>query len=211
MTGKPRILLLAAFVVASFLVKSSVVMAAGEPPAPQAQGGSVYENTIANSSYSLGLQAGYGVRLWDHPRLEVAQALPSVAFPISGVKGRSSWYRGIWEYKIEGVFGIITNLADRAEAGLCPVGIKYNFTEAGTRLVPYAELLLGALYYNVPRAVQGTKFEFVEKAGLGVQYFITRGTAVNFEARFEHVSNAGIREPNRGVNSGFLLAGLCFY
>lgn len=205
-----KTLRLLAFVITSFLTMASFAMAAGDGTAAPAPAASVYENAIANSSYSLGLQAGYGIRLWDNPHIDIALALPSVSFPISGVRGRS-WYRGIWEYKVEGVFGIITNLNDRAEIGLSPVGLKYNFTGAGTRLVPYSELLLGAEYFNVPRTVQGTRFNFRVSYGLGCQYFITQGTALNLEARFEHVSNAGIREPNLGVNSGFLLAGMNFY
>jgi hypothetical protein len=168
------------------------------------------EDTIANTGISYGVMAGYGLRLWEHNRdIDIAQGVVHVAFPLTGPVG-SSWYRGVLDYKVELQGGVITNFEARELVGLSPVGLRYNFTGAG-RLVPYAEVVLGVSYFNVPRYVQGTTFNFIENAGVGAQYFMTSGTALNAQFRYMHLSNSGIREPNPGINEGFLLVGVSFY
>jgi len=154
--------------------------------------------------------AGYGVRLWEHNRdIDIAQGVVHVAFPLTRPIGRS-WYRGVLDYKVELQGGVLTTFEDREFVGLSPIGLRYNFTAAG-KLVPYVEVVLGVSYFNVPRYVQGTTFNFIENAGIGAQYFIRPDIALNAQFRFMHLSNAGIREPNEGINEGYLLVGVSFY
>ncbi len=168
------------------------------------------EDTIANTSYSAGVMAGYGIRLWDHGNnLEIAKGVVHVAFPLTGPIGRS-WYRGVLDYKVEIQGGVFTNFDNRAFVGVCPIGLRYNFTAAG-KLVPYVEVVLGGAYIDVPRYVQGSRFNFTENTGVGAQYFIRPDIALNAQLRFMHLSNAGIREPNVGINEGYLLVGISFY
>lgn len=168
------------------------------------------EDTIANAGYSAGVMAGYGVRLWDHGRsIDIVQGVVHVAFPLTGPMGRS-WYRGVLDYKVELQGGVMTNFDDRALVGISPIGLRYNFTAAG-KLVPYVEVVLGGAYIDVPRHVQGTRFNFTENGAVGAQYFIRPDIALNAQFRFMHLSNAGIREPNPGIDEGFLLVGISFY
>lgn len=171
------------------------------------------EDIIANTGYSIGMAAGYGVGVevfGAHNHADFVHVLPSVSFPLSGVMG-GSFYRGVLEYKIEPVFGLMTNLDNRVEAGLSPVGLRYNFTALDGPAVPYFEVLLGGVYINTPRGVHAEGFNFIESAAVGVRYFLTERTAVDIGARFRHLSNAGIREPNGGLNNVFLLVGLSYY
>ena len=168
------------------------------------------EEMIARSGVSAGIDAGYGIRLWDHgTNIDMPVGAVHVAFPLTGPVG-SSWYRGVLDYRVEVQGGVVTNFDDKAFVGFSPVGLRYNFT-AGEKIVPYVECLLGGAYIDVPRHVQGSKFNFTQMAGVGTQYFITSDIALNMQARFMHLSNAGLKEPNHGINEGFLLVGVSFY
>jgi len=171
---------------------------------------SAVESRIMNSRYSLGLSGMHGWELDGSPQLDFTEVDPSVCFPLSGVMG-SSFYRGVLEYKAEAVLGVVTNLSDRGILGLSPVGIRYNFTVLGGRLVPYVDGTLGAVYLNVHRDIQGTRFNFIETVGAGVRYFVTDGLALGAGFRYRHLSNADIRKPNHGLDTGFVVVGLSYY
>jgi len=143
--------------------------------------------------------------------LDTVLLLPYLTIPISNTLMDNSIFRGVLEYKIEGIFGIVTNMGDRGMEGLSPIGFRYNFTKGQGKWVPYSELMLGAVYLDVPRSVQGTRFNFIETATLGVQYFLTRNTTFNCQFRYFHISNAGMREPNQGENLGLIMVGLSHY
>jgi hypothetical protein len=168
-----------------------------------------FEKRIACAKWSMGLEGGYAIKLWGRNNFDMFQVLPSVTFPISGPKGRS-WWRGVWEYKMEGVFGFMVNHDNRIEAGFSPLGVKYNFIGDG-RFVPYTELLMGAVYLDAPRNRQGSHFNFIESFTVGTQYFVTKDLAMLVSVRFRHLSDAGIDEPNQGFNSGHLMFGVTYY
>ena len=168
------------------------------------------ETTLSTTSYSVGLQGGYGLEIGKPPNLDIVELHPSVAFPITNAVG-SSFYRGVLEYKIEPFFGLIVNRNDRGEAGLSPIGFRYNFTGLGCRAVPFFEGLLGVVYLNVSKDIQSTRFNFTESAGAGMRVFVSDRVALDVSARFRHASNAGIRHPNHGFNTGYLLLGVDYY
>lgn len=171
-----------------------------------------YEDTLSNSM-SIGIQAGYGDKAWDnnHFRLNTALLQPYFTLPVTNVIMRDWITRGVLEYKLEVPLGLITTLHYSALAGLSPLGFRYDFTGLKNRLVPYTSLSLGMVYLDVPREVQGTKYNFIINAALGAQYFITDKWTINAECRFLHLSNAGIKEPNRGQNYILGLVGISRY
>lgn len=204
-----RVLLVLLFAAILFTTPQPVAAGTDEGGAPSVGGGG-YEATIAGSSYGVGISGGYGIELGKPPSLDFALLHPYVTLPLTGPVG-GSFYRGVLEYKIEGDLGYVDSLGHRGEAGLSPVGLRYNFTASGGRVVPYVEGLLGMVYLNVPKTVQGTRFNFTESAGVGVRYFVSDRVSVDVQARYRHLSNAGIREPNPGFNTGFLLVGISYY
>jgi len=201
-----QVVLLAA---ALFTAPPSFAAVMDEGGASSGAGGG-YEATIAGSGYGFGMLGGYGIEMGKPPSLDFALLHPYVTLPLTGPVG-GSFYRGVLEYKIEGGLGYVDNLSHRGEAGLSPVGLRYNFTASGGRLVPYVEGTLGMVYLNVPKTLQGTRFNFTESAGVGVRYFVSDRVSVDIQARYRHLSNAGIREPNPGFNTGFLLVGISYY
>jgi len=57
---------------------------------------------------------------------------------------------------------------------------------------------------------QSTQFNFTEQASIGMHYFFTKNTAFTAEYRFRHLSNADIRQPNRGISTNFVTAGITY-
>jgi Lipid A 3-O-deacylase (PagL) len=181
-------------------------------PCAKAGGGGdagVCETAITGSSYGLGVMGGYGFDTSGPPRIDVVEVIPYVSFPLTGVVGEG-FFRGVLEYKAEATLGVIPTLNDRGLIGLSPVGIRYNLTSAG-RLVPFVEGHLGVAYADIPKHIQGTRFSFTESAGIGFRYFVGDKTAVELSGRFRHLSNAGMKEPNPGINDVYVLFGVSFY
>ncbi len=166
-----------------------------------------------SNSMSIGIQGGYGDKAWDndHFRLNTALLQPYFTLPVTDVILANTFLRGVLEYKLEVPLGLITTLNDRGLAGLNPLGFRYDFTGFKGRFVPYASVSLGMVYLNVPREVQGTKYNFIEDPALGAQYFITDKWTISAECRYLHLSNAGIKEPNRGQNYIFGIVGISRY
>lgn len=172
--------------------------------------GSPYESRITDTSYGYGIIAGYGFNVGDPWDLDFLVANPYVTVPLSRPMG-GSFYRGVLEYKGELNLGVVVNQDDSAAVGLSPIGLRYNFTSPGGKLVPYVEGLVGGVYLDVPKYVQGTRFNFTETVGAGARYFVSEKSAIEVQARYHHISNAGMRKPNHGINAVMLLVGVSFY
>jgi opacity protein-like surface antigen len=208
MLGKP---FLAAMLVLAFCSLTYIPVSAADEPAK----GFVFlahEQALSHSD-SLSLQGGYGAKVWDqnHHVLSTALLLPSVYLPISDVLMEKTIFRGVLQWKFEAVLGLMTTENNRGIAGGSPIGLRYNFTRGNGRFVPYAETTLGAGYVNVHKDVQGTRFNFIETASLGTQYFLSDKLSLDVQARYMHISNAGLHEPNRGQNLMFGIVGVNYY
>lgn len=58
---------------------------------------------------------------------------------------------------------------------------------------------------------ESSRFNFVLTAGFGLSWFITPQTSLNVGYRFHHISNAGTRYPNLGLNASLPFGGFSFY
>src|SRR2546428_522248 len=58
---------------------------------------------------------------------------------------------------------------------------------------------------------QSTPFNFVMESGPGVQYFTTERVALTLGVRFHHISNAGLGDRNKGLNSTLGYLGLSVF
>jgi lipid A 3-O-deacylase len=169
---------------------------------------------IRNSPYELGFLAGYGWAM-DHlpqaPSIEHAVFMPSFSVLLTKKEMGASFFRGLIQYQLEPVVGVITHPNGKAEAGLSFAGFKYNFTGLEGRWSPYSSFGFGVIYEPIGHNVQGTDFNFIIQTGVGVQYFLDEKHAINLQYRYRHISNATIREPNSSINSSFILAGFSFF
>jgi hypothetical protein len=77
------------------------------------------------------------------------------------------------------------------------VGPRYNFVQPGWKLVPYAEGGVGIAFAdsNPQWGGLGQDFNFTFEVGLGAKYQFNDGWFLRLGAEYQHVSNAGLSEP----------------
>jgi hypothetical protein len=88
------------------------------------------------------------------------------------------------------------------------MGFLYTFFQAD-RLSLYAAIGSGPHYITVETDRQARGFIFSDNFELGSAYNFERiNTAFLLKFRFRHISNAGLKEPNGGIDNFFVIAGL---
>lgn len=88
--------------------------------------------------------------------------------------------------------------------------LKIGFLPLTSKLQPYFKGGLGFLYMSQHTREQATQFNFNEYGGIGTHYFFKKNVAFTVEYRFRHISNAGRKHPNHGVNTHFGLCGISY-
>ena len=109
---------------------------------------------------------------------------------------------GRFEYAIDAVpaYLIFQPTGTAYGVGLNPLNLKWNFTQRSGRFAPYVELSGGTLFTTskVPPRTSGVNFASGVALGthvLGKEY------AWAIEARYLHISNAGLGDLNPGINT----------
>lgn len=101
----------------------------------------------------------------------------------------------------------VTNHQNAVEVGVTPIGFEIEY-DAGQRVVPFISGGLGAMYTGLQGLELGGPFEFSSGGGAGLRFFLEQQLAITLSYRWRHISNAGIEEPNRGLDTNFILIGL---
>jgi lipid A 3-O-deacylase len=83
--------------------------------------------------------------------------------------------------------------------GFSPLGLKWDFATRG-RVAPYLELNGGTLFTNKDVPAGTNNVNFTSAAAFGVHLF-GEEYAWSLEARYMHISNAGLATPNPGINT----------
>jgi hypothetical protein len=109
--------------------------------------------------------------------------------------------RGRFEYAVDGepAYLIFQPANTAYGAGFNPFALKWNFVRRG-RLSPYFELSGGTLFSNHAVPPYTDTVNFTSAAALGTHVL---GAKYNWsvEVRYLHISNAGLANPNPGVNT----------
>jgi Lipid A 3-O-deacylase (PagL) len=107
---------------------------------------------------------------------------------------------GRFEYAVDAVpaFVVFQPANTAFGAGLNPIALKWIFATRGDA-EPYLELNGGTLFTNheVPSGTIGVNF--TSSGAVGVHFLGSRAWTI--EARFMHISNAGLTVPNPGINT----------
>jgi len=82
------------------------------------------------------------------------------------------------------------------------LGLKYQYP-LSKKIATYVLGAVGPHYITVKTDEQKNGFLFSDAVGIGLSYFVTDTSALSLEYRFRHMSNAGIRSPNGGINTHF--------
>lgn len=109
--------------------------------------------------------------------------------------------KGRFEYAVDAVpLCLIFQPANTAYGvGLNPLNLKWNFAPHG-RLSPYTELSGGTLFTTHSVPPRTSSVNFTPSAAFGM-HFLGEGRAWTLEARYLHISNAGLDRFNPGINT----------
>ena len=109
--------------------------------------------------------------------------------------------RGRFEYAIDAVpaYLIFQPHNTAYGVGLNPLNLKWNFVSRG-RVVPYLELSGGTLFTTQEVPPGTSKVNFTPAAAFGA-HILGKKYAWSVEARYLHISNAGLTVPNPGINT----------
>lgn len=105
-------------------------------------------------------------------------------------------FRGYSEFYFRGDYEQIVHGPENHYEGIL-VGPRYNFVQPGWKLVPYAEggVGIGFADSNPAWGGLGQDFNFSFEVGAGAKYNISDDWFVRLGVEYQHVSNAGLSEP----------------
>ncbi|EEF57576.1 acyloxyacyl hydrolase [Pedosphaera parvula] len=125
------------------------------------------------------------------------------------VLGEEHWYRGNWELLGEGFGGVQYRPHHAYVAGGTAI-FRYDFA-TGTCFIPFVDIGGGLTATDIGKPDLGGTFQFNLQAGGGVNYFWRDNSAITFEYRLLHISNAGIERPNLGLNTSMFYLGMSWF
>ena len=143
---------------------------------------------------------------------------PTVDYSLSGLQlgwmlstpGESGWLRGNWEVALEAMGGTVFNGRGSYMAG-GTVWARYNFIQPGWRVVPYVQGGAGAEATDFDQRLIGETFNFNLDVGVGARCFLAQKWALEFECRYQHLSNAKISNHDIGINAVGPMIGLSYF
>jgi lipid A 3-O-deacylase len=170
--------------------------------------GEGFENGTLEAGFAI--VGGFGLRAFGgrHPH-DLSLGSLQFGWVFSDVVAKGHWYQGNWELLGEVFGGAQYNSHVAYLAGVTP-GLRYNFI-TGTRLVPFVHAGGGATLTDIRAPDLGSAFEFNLQAGTGVHCFWRENAAFTVQYRFMHLSNAGLRSPNQGVNAHAVFVGASWF
>jgi lipid A 3-O-deacylase len=119
--------------------------------------------------------------------------------------------RGRFEYAVDAVpvFLIFQPANTAYAAGLNPIGLKWDFVTRGS-IAPYMELGGGVLFSNHEAPTGTSTINFTPTGAIGM-HVLGKKLAWSVEARFLHISNAGLANHNPGINTAELRIGVGWF
>jgi len=109
--------------------------------------------------------------------------------------------KGRFEYVLDATpFFILWQKYNTAYGGgFSPLGLKWDFASRGV-IEPYLELNGGTLFTDKNVPIGTSAVNFTSAAAFGMHLFGEK-YAWSLEARYMHISNAGLATPNPGINT----------
>jgi hypothetical protein len=108
----------------------------------------------------------------------------------------NGWFRGYTEFFFRGDYEQIVRGPENHFEDFI-VGPRYNFVQPGWKIIPYCEAGVGIGFADSNPALGGLgqDFNFTFTVGLGVRYNLSDDWFVRAGVEYQHVSNAGLSEP----------------
>lgn len=198
-TGLPVLLLLAAQQSASEPQVSSSAAEAAPSPQPFWQG-EPGEGLKGNTkSFEVRVSRAFGTTdTGSNDVHDLWLAEFQFGLILADVMEPDHWFGG----NLEAIGKILTAAQERPHNAYLSAlngGFRYHFC-TGTPLVPFIGANVGIGITDINDADATGKFQFNQQAGAGLRYFFDPQTAIVLDYNYWHVSNAGIKAPNDGVN-----------
>ena len=140
---------------------------------------------------------------------DLALTVVRCGLTLSETLASDTYREGHWELLGELFGGAQFSPRVRYVTGLLPA-FRYNLTE-WEPLVPFIDVGAGVTLTDIYGPDLSGMFQFNEQVGVGAHYLFWEHAAVTFQYRFMHISNAGIRTPNNGVNGNIFSIGLTWF
>jgi hypothetical protein len=183
---------------------------------PDEPAGGVWLNNVGEgfraSAQSISLEAGTAAGiaiLGGRQRHDLALGSISWGHMLGPVRGDDHWYGGNWEFRGELFGGPQYSPNANYVMGLAP-HLRYDFT-TGTRWVPFVDAGAGVSATGIGAPDLSGTFEFNLQGTVGAHYFIRNNLALTAEARYLHLSCAGMNSPNLGLNAVTRMIGLSWF
>ncbi len=189
------------FLTLTILAITVPVNAFGQSPGPEGQSRPLFKE--------IGLITGYGRASLPEGAYETIPIILHFGMDlsrfISGLKGHRGLLTAFLEPQVNPVIGPESDI----EFGL-GVGLQYRYPIT-TFFSLYVNASTGPYCVSVDTTDQADGFIFSNHVGAGAYFFVNKSTAVHAGYRFRHMSNAGTREPNGGIDSHFGVIGISFF
>ncbi len=165
-----------------------------------------------STTRDIGLSAGasYGIAAFGSIEShDLGLVSLSYGHMLGHTSGQGHWYRGNLEFRLELITAAQFSPHREWLVGLTS-HLRYNFA-TGTRWIPFFDAGIGVTATSIGHPDLSGYFEFNLQVGPGIQWFLKDKVAITLEARYLHLSSAGISKPNLGVNCVAGMLGLAFY
>jgi lipid A 3-O-deacylase len=120
------------------------------------------------------------------------------------------WAPDPLRFKVEGTAGLTVHPQTRAMVSVGMMALYYLEFISSERLMPYLEGGIGAIYTDFQVEGQGSRLNFNPQIGIGMEFKVGSGKPFFTALRLSHISNAGLQDENRGVNSFVWMLGRFF-
>lgn len=113
------------------------------------------------------------------------------------------------QFQIEPFLGFVVQPERNIEVGTSFL-FKLGLLPETWKFQPYIKPGVGMVFVSVHTLEQSTQFNFISSLGVGFHYFFEQDSALTLDYRFRHLSNASIKQPNRGIDTHSCLFGITY-
>ena len=176
-----------------------------------------FSDRFAKGNTSFGGELGFGHTFnlppgKDRTDLSFAFIFSNWQKNLTGIIAPDSPLQGALYWGVEGGLALLTHRDHEYLLGFSPLIAEYKFLNPERKWAPTILAGAGFSMQNWEEQADyelGSEFQFLLHGGVGVEVFRESGSySLNY--RLFHVSNAGIRSPNIGLNSHVFSLGLRF-
>lgn len=172
-----------------------------------------FDSVFQKGTWELGLNSGILFSpffdIATHRTINYTTTGIQAGYMLTDSRG-SGWRRGNIELLGEAFGGGIVSGRGNYTAGFA-LALRYNFIPESWRVVPFAQIGLGAEFTDIDTRLLGQRFNFNLDAALGMRWFVASRVSLNLEYRYQHISDADQTKLNVGINAHGPVVGVSWY